>query len=624
MNKKTVSLCMIVKDEEVYLRRCLESVSNQVDEIIIVDTGSKDSTLNIAKEFKAKIFNFVWEDDFAAARNFSIENANSEYILVLDADEYLDNDADIQEVLKEKKDFYIINFKNYMDGGYISNHQAIRLFKNKIGLKYFGKIHEHLNIDNFKNLTMKFVDFHIHHDGYRQELYKAKNKYDRNLHLLKQEVRSNPTGYNLFNLGSQYKASENYIDALKAFKQSFALSKDQFYLPYLLYLMGDCLLQLKRYSEGMKLLTDSIEVFPKYTGFHYLMGFYYEKLNYLKAAEDSFKKSLELGEVENIQSLEGVGSYLAYIKLSEIQQKQGKLVLALDSSFLALKMKKGFLPALSQYYSVMKSAGIKEADIYSNLKKSYPITDIKDLEVLAKVLYGNRSKLLQNYINEYQLNLDQSVSIVSAIYNNRYSDAQSLLVNEEVIKPEIFSEIISLCLVENNPELYSNLLAKTNLNKRERKTLSTLIEKDNVTKVKLPDSLFDTIKSSLLCLLRMEEETVFNNLYSKIFLTEVQKEQLIKLLINDGYFNVTVDILIGEIEKKSNKNHELVGILADVYAIQNRLNDAYEIYQQLIEQRDDYSSYNRMYNLYEKINYEDGISIMKQKMDSILTAEMAQ
>ncbi|MEH7525214.1 glycosyltransferase family 2 protein, partial [Bacillus sp. JJ1503] len=165
MGKNTISLCMIVKNEETYLRRCLESVKNQVDEIIIVDTGSTDSTIGIAEEFETSIFTYEWDKDFAAARNFSLEKAKSDYILVLDADEYLDEDTNLQMVINEKKDFYIINLKNYMDGGYITIHQAIRLFKNKMNLKYYGKIHEHLNIHDFNNLTNDFAGFVIHHDG---------------------------------------------------------------------------------------------------------------------------------------------------------------------------------------------------------------------------------------------------------------------------------------------------------------------------------------------------------------------------------------------------------------------------------------------------------------------------
>src|SRR3989344_5938628 len=90
MAKQTISLCMITKDEEKYLEQCLSSVNSLVDEIIIVDTGSNDKTKEIAKKFKAKVFDFKWIDDFSAARNESLKHATKDWILVIDADEIIE------------------------------------------------------------------------------------------------------------------------------------------------------------------------------------------------------------------------------------------------------------------------------------------------------------------------------------------------------------------------------------------------------------------------------------------------------------------------------------------------------------------------------------------------------
>ncbi|WP_419393371.1 glycosyltransferase [Cytobacillus praedii] len=614
MSNKTVSLCMIVKDEETYLRRCLDSVFNQVDEIIIVDTGSTDSTLCIAEEYGAKILKLSWQEDFAAARNSSIEIANSEYILVLDADEYVDQDTNLQETLKVMKDYYIINFKNYMDGGYVSSHQAIRLFKNNIGLKYFGKIHEHLNIDDIENLSVEFANFIIHHDGYKKEVFSQKNKYERNMKLLENEVKNNPTGYNLFNLGTQYKVGKEYLKAIEQFKKSFLLSKNQIYLPYLLYSMGDCLLQLGRNNEGIKLMKDSKELFPEYTGFYYLTGLFYENLNYFKAAEEAFEKCLELGEVEHFQSIEGVGSYFAYIKLSEVQQKQGKLTAALDSAFSALNQNKMFTPALNQYFSVIKSAGVNQSDINDNIKKIYPIYDVQSLEILVKVLYVNRSKLLQMYIESYNIKVENSVLAIAALYNNKYTEACSIWMNEDKLEPEVFSDIVSLCLINKNKELYTKVQQSMNLNKREKKAMISLIENGSThTQSALPSSLFDIIKYSSLNLLKLGEQKIFLNLYKHINFTNDEKEQLISLLIQNGFLEMSADLLMYE-EKINKLNFQLFVLLADIYTRQNKLNDAYSIYTQIINKMGDYSTYNKLYCFYEKIKYVEGL----EKLDLIM------
>lgn len=91
INMITISLCMIVKNEEEVLERCLNSLKGLMDEIIIVDTGSTDSTKEIAARYTDKIYDFSWCDDFAAARNFSFSKATQEYIYAPDADEVLDD-----------------------------------------------------------------------------------------------------------------------------------------------------------------------------------------------------------------------------------------------------------------------------------------------------------------------------------------------------------------------------------------------------------------------------------------------------------------------------------------------------------------------------------------------------
>ncbi|PES02484.1 glycosyl transferase, partial [Bacillus anthracis] len=83
----TISLCMIVKNEEATLKRCLTAISDVVDEIIIIDTGSTDQTKKIASKFTDKVIDFVWIDDFSTARNFAFSQATKEYILWLDADD---------------------------------------------------------------------------------------------------------------------------------------------------------------------------------------------------------------------------------------------------------------------------------------------------------------------------------------------------------------------------------------------------------------------------------------------------------------------------------------------------------------------------------------------------------
>ncbi|MBI2656740.1 glycosyltransferase family 2 protein, partial [Candidatus Woesearchaeota archaeon] len=128
MQNPTISLCMIAKNEEKFLEQCLNSVKDIVDEIIIVDTGSTDKTKDIAKKFNAKVYDFKWIDDFSAARNESIKHAAKDWILVLDADEILDEEGRkaIRELVNNKEnDAYLLLQKNY------TNESSIAGFVNE-------------------------------------------------------------------------------------------------------------------------------------------------------------------------------------------------------------------------------------------------------------------------------------------------------------------------------------------------------------------------------------------------------------------------------------------------------------------------------------------------------------
>lgn len=101
--KKSISMCMIVKNEENILEQCLQKVHRYVDEIIIVDTGSTDNTVQIAKKYTDKIYSFVWNDDYSAARNYSLSKASCDYILVLDADELIINEDFFDNFQKDRQ-----------------------------------------------------------------------------------------------------------------------------------------------------------------------------------------------------------------------------------------------------------------------------------------------------------------------------------------------------------------------------------------------------------------------------------------------------------------------------------------------------------------------------------------
>lgn len=142
---------MIVKNEEDVLEKCLKSVHDIIDEIIIVDTGSKDKTKKIAKKFTSKIYDFKWVDDFSAARNYSFAKANMDYILWLDADDVvLEEDIlklkELKQTIDPNTDIVMMKYNSAFDenGNVTLSYFRERLLKRSKGFKWNDPIHEYI------------------------------------------------------------------------------------------------------------------------------------------------------------------------------------------------------------------------------------------------------------------------------------------------------------------------------------------------------------------------------------------------------------------------------------------------------------------------------------------------
>lgn len=151
----TVSLCMIVKNEERHLRRCLESLQGLMDEMIIVDTGSMDQTIEIAKSYTDNVYQFDWGDDFSAARNFALSKATKDYVYVADADEVLDEENRqrfhrLKQALLPEIDIVQMKYGNQMEFNTVYNYDEEyrpKLFKRVRQFRYIDPIHETLQVE---------------------------------------------------------------------------------------------------------------------------------------------------------------------------------------------------------------------------------------------------------------------------------------------------------------------------------------------------------------------------------------------------------------------------------------------------------------------------------------------
>ncbi len=190
-----VSLCMIVKNEEKFLPQCLNSVKDFVDEMIIVDTGSTDRTMEIAESFGAKVYHHQWQNDFSLHRNQSLGYATGEWIFILDADEEM-----VREDLEKLRlalcipDTNILSIsvhnKHTRTGEFTSFLPSVRLWRRKLNLRYEGIVHNELRLPADEPILR--VDARLIHYGYGLDWAEMTKKIARSKELLQAQLKENP------------------------------------------------------------------------------------------------------------------------------------------------------------------------------------------------------------------------------------------------------------------------------------------------------------------------------------------------------------------------------------------------------------------------------------------------
>jgi len=195
-----LSLCMIAKNEQRFLATCLEHVRDVADEIVVVDTGSTDDTVAIAKSFGAKVLFSPWNDDFSHPRNVALGAATGDWILVLDADEFVRPESceRIRElVTNEKVSGYHLHFVNVYGKGKTLGVMMVRLFRNLPGVRYEGIIHEQVTpslqrLGAEAGLVLTSADVVVDHHGYTDEVMDQRGKNERNERLFRKQLAEHP------------------------------------------------------------------------------------------------------------------------------------------------------------------------------------------------------------------------------------------------------------------------------------------------------------------------------------------------------------------------------------------------------------------------------------------------
>jgi tetratricopeptide (TPR) repeat protein len=230
--RPTVSACLIVRNEEAYLAECLDSIAGLVDELIIVDTGSTDSTREIAARFGARVFEFPWVDSFAAARNQTLRHATGDWIFWLDADDRLDaaNREEFQKLTTQltfAAGAYVFKCRCLHEEGSSSSTVVdhVRLFRNDPRLKWTYRVHEQI-LQSIRTIGMpvSWSPVTVTHVGYAVEGARVR-KLQRDMRLLQLEDQDHPNDpFTQFNLGCLLLESGQPAEALERLNQSLKTS----------------------------------------------------------------------------------------------------------------------------------------------------------------------------------------------------------------------------------------------------------------------------------------------------------------------------------------------------------------------------------------------------------------
>lgn len=278
---QTLTVCIIAKNEENTIKDCLESIKSVTNEIIVVDTGSTDNTKEIASQYTDKIYDFVWCDDFSAARNETLKHATSDWILVIDCDERLSDPERLKKLLEYKNvDAWLLVQETPCENNKTLCHTT-RLFRNHKNIYWQNKIHEVVDVSILQNnynigkssLTLKHLE----------KPKDLSSKYQWYLDILATDYE-NPLRY--YYIGVCNIALGNYGDGAAYLQEALTEELGKGMKALLHLLIADYFLIKEDFYKAIIHCSKSIELCPKqYRGYVALAGLYISINEFNKALE---------------------------------------------------------------------------------------------------------------------------------------------------------------------------------------------------------------------------------------------------------------------------------------------------------------------------------------------------
>jgi tetratricopeptide (TPR) repeat protein len=462
----TLSLCMIVRDEEEMLPRCLAAAAPAVDEIVVVDTGSTDRTIEIARSFGARVIEREWTGSFAEARNVSFEAATGDWLIYLDADEVLVSE-DVKRLRSLttqvwREAFYLLetSYTGEDGDGTGMTHPALRVFRNRPGYRFEGRMHEQIahTLPTQAPGRIEHTSIRVEHYGYLGSVRNAKEKSRRNIELLRAQQAEGQGGAFLhFNLGTEYATVGDHGQALPEYERAWEIVKRQGehgrdYVPSLLVRLVSALRACDRAEEAVRLTEDALQLFPGFTDLLFAQAVALRTMGRVQEAEEAFERCLEMGDAPaRYGSTVGAGSYLPVLALAEIALARGELATARGELERCLDDHPNFYGAVGPLASVLLRSGLEPDAVVAEIERRVGAPTPTVRFVLATALHQHGA--LEAAEHQYRRVLD-----------SRPNSAQVRVTLAELrLQPEAYAEAAELARAVAVDDPFAALAARIEL-----------------------------------------------------------------------------------------------------------------------------------------------------------------
>ncbi|HEY4809465.1 MAG TPA: glycosyltransferase [Solirubrobacteraceae bacterium] len=383
-----LSLCMIVRDEEQILPQCLAAVAGAVDEIVIVDTGSTDATIEIARSFGARVIEREWTGSFADARNVSFDAATGDWLMYLDADEVLVHDD--RELLRSltgrswREAFYFAQTSytgDSEDGGAVA-HDVLRMFRNRDDYRFEGRLHEQVahRLPGYLPERIETAGVRIEHYGYLGVVREARRKSDRNIELLRlQQAEGPPNPFLHFNLGCEYAAAGDRPAALIEFERAWSMlegaeDKSSYkFAPALMNRLVKALRMCGRPSQALVRARQGLELFPGFTDLVLEQAHAAIALDRQDQAIVLLERCIEMGEASRgYTSTVGTGTFLPRLQLAQLKRSSGDLQGAIAQLEHCAREHPRFIGSVLPYASALLESGLEPREVVATIEQHMP------------------------------------------------------------------------------------------------------------------------------------------------------------------------------------------------------------------------------------------------------------